>query len=180
MGIFSWLLSAFGKSDKGLKDELDDVFRDDDEEFGFVTDFDKMQSHGGGKYTSRHGNDYERFRPINAIEKRGSYKIDQRFEVAGAFAQSIGVNAVCDFLADAGEDVEVTVKLEREPDNAFDVNAIRIFVSADGLKPVMIGYLPKEIAAECESELPIVEIETIYQRREISARTLVKRANAKK
>ena len=44
----------------------------------------------------------------------------------------------------------------------------------------MIGYMPREIAARTRDQLPLVELERIYQRREIEARTLVRRTKTKK
>ena len=38
------------------------------------------------------------------------------------------------------------VWLEREPENQFDKNAIRVMINQNG-KPYLVGYFPKEIAA---------------------------------
>lgn len=51
---------------------------------------------------------------------------------------------------------DLTVTLEREPDNEFDNNAIQIIVH---IKPIscrtVIGYLPKELARELSKVIDI-------------------------
>ncbi|WP_459444375.1 HIRAN domain-containing protein [Alphaproteobacteria bacterium US3C007] len=136
--------------------------------------------HGAGKRTSADGHDYEAFRLNNDIKERKSYKIDEYFEVQGSFNFKREVNFVCDWLAKAGENVVVEAILEREPNNPHDRNAIKILISGNTLTPTMVGYLPKEISAKIGDQLPPVEFESIYQRRKIEARTLIKRPKAKK
>jgi hypothetical protein len=180
MGILSWLFGSSAKPHPDYEEGIDDDWDDDDDDYGTVNGPADIQNHGGGKYTSRGGNNYERFRPANDIDKRGSYKIDQTFEVAGAFAFSNEINAICNWLGSAGDKVHVKVFVEREPTNQYDANAIKLSLQGDGLAQTTFGYLPKDIAAQYTDELPIVELESIYQRREIIARTLIKRAKAKK
>ena len=172
MGILSWLFGTSTKASRHGDGFEDDEWDDDDDDFAVETE---AQSHGGGKYTSRYGNDYERFRPANDIENRGKYKVEQTFEVAGAFAFKPQINAICDWLASVPDDVKVTVLTEREPTNQYDPNAIRLLLHASGLSVTPFGYLPKEIAGQYTDQLPVVELETIYQRRDITVRTLVKR-----
>lgn len=182
MGILSWLFgsSAKPRPDHGERFDNDWDDDDDDDDYGIVNVPANIQNHGGGKYTSGGGNKYERFRPANDIDKRGSYKIDQTFEVAGAFARNKEINEICNWLGSAGDNVQVKVIVEREPTNKYDANAVRLSLEGDGLAHTTFGYLPRHIAATCTDELPIVELQSIYQRREIIARTLIKRAKAKK
>lgn len=173
MGILSWLFGPSTKNiqhDEGLED---DGWDDDDDAFAVEAE---AQSHGGGRFTSRFGNDYERFRPANDIESRGKYKIEQTFEVAGAFAFKPQIDVICDWLAASPDDVKVTVLTERDPANQYDPNAIKLLLRASGLTATPIGYLPKEIANRYTDQMPVVELETIYQRREVTVRTLVKRS----
>lgn len=169
MGILSWL---FGKSTRPSRQHGN--WEGDDNEDVVVP----SQNHGRGKYSSQNGNDYERFRPANDIENRGKYKIEQTFEVAGAFAFKTQINAICDWLASAPPQLKVMVLAEREPTNQYDPNAIRLLLQANGLAVTPFGYLPKEIARQYKDQLPVVELETIYQRREVMVRTLVKRDKA--
>jgi hypothetical protein len=177
MGILSWLFGQFTKSSQQGGRFEDDDWDDDDDDDAFSYEY---QNHGRGKYTSRNGNGYERFRPDNDIENRSKYKIVQTFEVAGAFARKPQIEAICEWLARAPKDVKVTILTERESTNKYDPNAIKLLLTASGLQPTQIGYLPKEIASQYTVQLPVVELETIYQRREITARTLVKRDKASK
>lgn len=177
MGILSWLFGSSKETSQHGGGFEDDDWDDDDDDFSVEAE---AQSHGGGHYTSRYGNEYERFRPNNDIENRSSYKIEQTFDVAGAFAYKPQIDAICDWLALAPDDVKVTIVIEREPTNQYDPNAIRLLLGANGLPATPIGYIPKEIAIRYAEQLPVVELETIYQRRDITVRTLVRRANTNK
>ena len=175
MGILSWIL---GKRDN-MNDHPDE---DDDDEDIFHSDgfLSSPKYHGKGKHTSAEGHNYEAFRLNNDIEARSIYKIDEYFEVKGTFNFKEEVNRVCEWLNKAEEHAPIQVILEREPNNPHDQNAIKILIAADTLRPTMVGYMPREIAARTKDQLPLVELESIYQRREISARTLVKRTKTKK
>ena len=176
MCIISWL---FGNSKQS--NSSDDDWDDDDDELGYSPgSISPTVNNGGGKFTTASGNSYERFRPSNDVEKRGTYKIDQSFEVKGTHVRKNEINKVCDWLVKAGEDVKVRATLEREPTNRHDPNAIKFVISADGLPSTSVGYMPKEMALELQGELPLVELESIYQRNKIQARTLIQRSKPTK
>ena len=174
MRILGWVLGSilswiFGRIDNISHDELDDDFF-----------YSKPKYHGKGKHTSARGYDYEAFKPFNDIKERGKYKIDESFKVKGTFNFKKEVDRVCEWLVKAEKGTPIKVILEREPNNPHDQNAIKILIAADTLRPTMIGYMPREIAARTRDQLPLVELERIYQRREIEARTLVRRTKTKK
>jgi hypothetical protein len=179
MGLLSWLFGS-KRDPHSNEDERWDLDWDEDDDWRDSYKLDEPISHGSGKYTSRFGNKYERFRPKSGVENRNSYKIEQSFEVAGAFAHSDEINSFCDWLTSAGEDAEVVIVAEKETTNPHDPNAIKLSLKGDGIAPKPIGYFPKEIAKAYANSLPVVELETIYQRREITVRTLVKRSRSKK
>lgn len=94
----------------------------------------------------------------NELKKAG-YSLSQAFKRAWKWAKlSMAIRAVgttfgnrqqcLEFLKQfKPEDLSVT--LEREPDNKFDNNAIKIVVHIEPIsKKTVIGYIPKEFARE--------------------------------
>jgi hypothetical protein len=169
MGILSWLFGSSKQSNTSIKDS-------DENNDGYSRrSLFPAVNHGGGKHITANGGSYERFRPTNDVAKRETYKIDQSFEVKGTHVRKNEINKICNWLAKAGENAKVRANLEREPTNQYDPNAIKLIITADGLSDTVVGYMPKEMAAQLQGQLPMVELESIYQRDKIHARTLIKR-----
>ena len=161
--------------------------REEDEEDGLVDD--KLHDfYTVGKSLFHRPSGTEIIRPEytaytykTLISDRNKFKIDKHFDVAGFFAKPSSARELEEWSRKQTENpISISVRLQREPDNPHDPNAIMLILSGSGMNEICVGYLPKEIAAEYQDSLPIVIIDRLFEGEELSGKILVPRSAPKK
>jgi hypothetical protein len=161
--------------------------REEDEEDGLVDD--KLYDfYTVGKSLFHRPSGTEIIRPKytaytykTVISDRNKFKIDKHFDVAGFFAKPGSAQELEDWSRMQTENpISINVRLQREPDNPHDPNAIMLMLSGSGMNEMCVGYLPKDIAEEYQDSLPIVIIDRLFEGEELSGKILIPRSAPQK